>query len=138
MTRNAVTTVRLTLLGTAAALLDPDRAHTGLLLTAGGERHYLIDCGVGIARRIVQAGVAPAEVDTVLLTHLHFDHTADIPAFTIGGWMLSRPGPYRLYGPPGHEGDGVPYVRRRRLRRGHPRARNTRCARRTSKRCVPR
>lgn len=94
-------TVRLTLLGTAAALLDPDRAHTGLLLTVGGDRHILIDCGTGVARRLVQAGVSPSEVDTLLLTHLHFDHTADIPAFTIGGWMLNRPGPYRLFGPPG-------------------------------------
>lgn len=93
--------VRLTLLGTGAALMDPVRAQTALLLTLDDREHVLIDCGDGAVRRLVQAGVSPSEVGTVLLTHLHFDHTADLATFAIAGWMLNRKGAFRLLGPPG-------------------------------------
>ncbi|HEY8612676.1 MAG TPA: MBL fold metallo-hydrolase [Roseomonas sp.] len=93
--------LRLTMLGTGAALLDPARAQTSLLVTVDGRDHLLLDCGNGAARRLVEAGVSPSEVDRVLLTHLHVDHTADLASFTIGAWMLNRPEAFRLYGPAG-------------------------------------
>jgi ribonuclease Z len=96
-----LTMVRLTLLGTGAALMDPERAQTALLLSVGEREHVLIDCGDGAVRRLVQAGVSPSEVNTVLLSHLHFDHTADLATFAISGWMLNRRGAFRLLGPPG-------------------------------------
>jgi glyoxylase-like metal-dependent hydrolase (beta-lactamase superfamily II) len=35
---------------------------------------YAIEEGSGIARRLRERGVAPDTIDTVVLTHLHFDH----------------------------------------------------------------
>jgi ribonuclease Z len=93
--------VRLTLLGTGAALMDPDRAQTALLISVDDREHIMLDCGDGAVRRLVQAGVSPSEVGTLLLTHLHFDHTADLATFAIAGWMLNRKGAFRLLGPPG-------------------------------------
>lgn len=37
-------------------------------------RTFAIEPGAGIARRLRDAGVEPDSVDTVVLTHLHFDH----------------------------------------------------------------
>jgi glyoxylase-like metal-dependent hydrolase (beta-lactamase superfamily II) len=47
-----------------------------LTVTASPGATRLDACGA--VRRLVQAGVSPSEVGTVLLSHLHFDHTADL------------------------------------------------------------
>lgn len=63
-------------------------SHTCWLIVSGG-RTILVDTGIGsrplsglpvneepaLPRVMVEAGVAPEEVDTVVFTHLHFDHT---------------------------------------------------------------
>jgi ribonuclease BN (tRNA processing enzyme) len=41
---------------------------------------YVVDCGYGALRGLVQAGIRPAEVATIWLTHLHNDHTTDVAA----------------------------------------------------------
>lgn len=92
--------MRVILLGTGAALVDPDRHHSAILVTTGG-RHYLLDCGNGATRQMVRAGVDPAMVDVVILSHLHYDHIADFPFFMISTWMVGRQNPPIVIGPPG-------------------------------------
>lgn len=93
--------MHLTLLGTAAALPDPDRGHTAILLTLSDGSHYMLDCGHGATRSLVRVDVNPAEVRAVLLTHLHHDHVCDLPFFVISGWMLNRVGAPLIVGPSG-------------------------------------
>lgn len=93
--------MRITLLGTSAALPDPDRAQSGILLTLDDGTHYLFDCGHGITRQMVRANVNPAEVGWMFLTHLHHDHVCDFPYLMISGWMLNRPAAPVVLGPPG-------------------------------------
>ena len=78
--------MRITMLGTGAAFVDPDRAQSGILVTLDNGRHYLSDCGAGITRNMVRANVSPANVSTVFLTHLHHDHICDFPLFVLTGW----------------------------------------------------
>ena len=62
-------------LGTAAGPpLRADRSEPAALLIVDGRR-YLIDCGIGTARRLVKAGVPSEAIGTIFLTHLHADHT---------------------------------------------------------------
>ena len=62
-------------LGTAAGPpLRADRSEPAALLIVDGRR-YLIDCGIGTARRLVKAGVPSETIGTIFLTHLHADHT---------------------------------------------------------------
>lgn len=93
--------MRITMLGTGAAFVDPDRAQSGILVTLDNGRHYLFDCGAGVTRNMVRADVSPADVSVVFLTHLHHDHICDFPLFVITGWMWDRPDSPVLIGPPG-------------------------------------
>jgi ribonuclease Z len=93
--------MRVILLGTGAALPDPDRCHTSILLTLDSGRHILLDCGHGATRQMMRVDVNPADVKQLLLTHLHHDHVCELPFFVISGWILSRTGPLAIHGPTG-------------------------------------
>lgn len=92
--------MKITMLGTGAALLDPDRGHTAIAVEIG-DRAYLLDCGTGATRKMIEANIDPTSVEAVFLTHLHFDHTADLPVFVIGGWMANRQSSPIIVGPEG-------------------------------------
>ena len=93
--------MKITMQGTGAALPDPERGQTAILLSLESGRHYLFDCGEGATRQMVRANVNPAEVGLVFLTHLHHDHISDFPNFVISGWLLNRQGRPRVLGPRG-------------------------------------
>ena len=93
--------MKVTMLGTGAAFVDPDRAQSGVLVTLDNGRHYLFDCGAGITRNMVRANVSPADVPFVFLTHLHHDHICDFPLFAITSWMWNRQGSPIVVGPKG-------------------------------------
>ena len=91
-------------LGTAGGPpLRFDRSEPSTLLIVNG-REYLIDCGIGTARRLVEAGIDSSHIKTIFLTHLHADHDmglADVMAndfFNGGG--AGTAGPFDIYGPP--------------------------------------
>jgi ribonuclease Z len=91
--------MRLIMLGTGAAIPDPDRNYSAILITVAG-RHDLFDCGHGATHQMVRANVHPARVDTVFLSHLHYDHIADFPFFMIATWMTGRENAPVVVGPP--------------------------------------
>lgn len=69
---------------------------------AVGDRFYLVDAGQGVGRRIRQAGLELADLGGIFLTHLHSDHTIDLPSLFVVGMLelQSRAGdPVRVYGP---------------------------------------
>jgi ribonuclease Z len=92
--------VRIVMLGTGAALVDPDRGHSGIALSVEG-RHYLLDIGHGTTRQLVRASIDPAEVNHVFISHLHFDHIEDAGYFVISTWMMNRAVKPVIHGPPG-------------------------------------
>jgi ribonuclease Z len=93
--------MHVTMLGTAAALPDPDRRHTAILLTLDNGRRVLLDCGHGATINMVRANVNPADVPLIFLTHLHHDHISDLPFFLLESWMLNRIGSPAIVGPKG-------------------------------------
>ena len=56
-------------------------------------------------QRVFQAGGFEllTDIDTVLITHLHFDHTIDLPNLWLTGWLFGRKKNMRVYGPEGTE-----------------------------------
>ena len=61
-------------LGTAGGPpLHLDRSEPSTLLIVDG-REYLIDCGIGTMRRMLQAGIQSEQINTIFFTHLHSDH----------------------------------------------------------------
>lgn len=47
---------------------------------------YLVDCGYGAGGQLIRAGLTPAQLRAVLVTHLHSDHTADLANVLLYGW----------------------------------------------------
>lgn len=95
--------MRAMLLGTGAGKADQHRYSPSNLVWLG-ERPVLVDCGNGALLRMRQAGVYPADIRELFLTHLHYDHYADY------GYLMIEPiiGEARfdrddltVYGPPG-------------------------------------
>jgi ribonuclease BN (tRNA processing enzyme) len=76
------------------------RSETAALIVTGGQP-YMVDCGYGALRGLVQAGVRNADVRNIFLTHLHDDHTADLAAILSHKWTLgaNTPPPADVYGP---------------------------------------
>ncbi|CCE09658.1 Ribonuclease Z (RNase Z) (tRNase Z) (tRNA 3 endonuclease) [Bradyrhizobium sp. STM 3843] len=68
----------LTFLGTSASVPSADRNHPGLLVEAGNQR-ILVDCGEGTQRQLLRSGAGFRRLDSLLLTHGHFDHVLGIP-----------------------------------------------------------
>ncbi len=82
--------MRLTILGTASPIPDPDRAQTGYLLEKSG-RFLLIDGGSGVFSQLARLKLDWAKLDTFLLTHLHLDHTSDLLPILTARWLMGSP-----------------------------------------------
>ena len=62
----------------------------------------LVDCGPSVLQGLHRAGVRPAEIAAVHLTHLHGDHIAGWPFLLIDGiYREPRTAPLAVTGPPG-------------------------------------
>jgi len=78
--------MRLTFLGTGSAMPLPDRAQTGFLLERD-DRRLLVDCGAGVLHRLAATDAGYEGVSTVLLTHHHLDHVADLLPLVKARWL---------------------------------------------------
>ena len=91
-------------LGTAGGPpLRLDRSEPSTLLVVDG-RAYLIDCGIGTMRRMIEAGIKSEQVKTIFFTHLHADHDlglADVMANDFAREdLFGMTGSFNVYGPP--------------------------------------
>jgi ribonuclease BN (tRNA processing enzyme) len=78
------------------------RAGSSFILLVGGTPRILVDAGPGAFLRIGELELDLDKVDTVLLTHLHIDHSGDLPAFfNARGLTSDGPITYRIFGPDG-------------------------------------
>jgi len=93
-------TVRIVLVGSGAVRPVPGREGPAQVVEVEGEA-LLFDCGHGAATGLRRAGIPPEGVNRVFLTHLHFDHTSDLPYFILVTWVMGRKQPLEVYGPSG-------------------------------------
>jgi ribonuclease BN (tRNA processing enzyme) len=82
--------VRITVLGKSPAWQDADGACSGYLVEGGGLR-ILLDCGPGVFAKLRRYAGNYADVDAVLITHLHADHILDLVPFASGLRYAPRP-----------------------------------------------
>lgn len=54
------------------------------------DAQILVDAGEPCSQRLAELGVSPAEIDAVLLTHGHSDHTAGFPMLLQAAWLAPR------------------------------------------------
>lgn len=92
---------RLILLGTGGGpIIRVGRSQPANLLIVGG-RPYLIDAGSGTVLRLKQAGFDIGQVSDLFLTHLHFDHTGDLPSLLLLNWLSGGQHVINIWGPHG-------------------------------------
>ncbi|HEX7081620.1 MAG TPA: MBL fold metallo-hydrolase [Gammaproteobacteria bacterium] len=92
---------RLVLLGTQGGPgVNLRRGQTASAVVVGG-RPYLVDCGYGTVRALVESGLGYRDVHHVFLTHLHDDHTLDLAALMSLQWTGRGTVPTNVYGPYG-------------------------------------
>jgi len=94
--------VRLTVVGSADAFNSAGRGHSSYLVEGPGHGLVMVDFGATSLMRLKQLGRSPAELDTLLITHLHGDHVGGLPFLWIDGLYLERRDrPLTLVGPLG-------------------------------------
>ena len=98
---------RLVILGTGTPNADPERSGPATAVVVDGQA-YIVDAGAGVVRRAAKAArddhipaLRPSRLDRLFLTHLHSDHTLGLPDLLLTPWVLDRPDPLTVYGPPG-------------------------------------
>jgi len=94
--------VVLQVLGSGGPELTDQRASTSYLLWVDGQSKVLIDAGAGSALHFEKAGGSYSDLDMILLSHLHVDHSADLPAYLKGSFFTKRESTLDVIGPAGN------------------------------------
>jgi ribonuclease BN (tRNA processing enzyme) len=91
---------KLVLLGTTGGPpLQVERAAPSNAIVAGGAL-YVVDCGNGVARQIVRAGLRLNALKSIFITHHHSDHNLDYGNLFYFAWYQSLRDQVHSYGPP--------------------------------------
>ncbi|QRG86222.1 ribonuclease Z [Bulleidia sp. zg-1006] len=92
--------IEVHLIGTGGTVPLPNRWLTSLYIKVKGKA-TLIDCGEGTQIALQEQGLSLKQIDTIILTHYHADHTAGLPGLLLTMAKNSRTEPIRIYGPKG-------------------------------------
>ena len=93
---------RLVLLGSKGgpALRPGGPWPSSSLLQIGG-RSVVVDCGLGVTRGLVDAGISLKALDLIFITHLHSDHVLELGPLVHTAWTAGLATPVSVFGPPG-------------------------------------
>lgn len=91
---------RLVILGSKGgpAIRPGGPSPTSSLLEVAGRR-CVVDCGLGVARGLVEAGVSLKELDLVFITHMHSDHVLEFGPLIHTAWTTGLARKVVVYGP---------------------------------------
>jgi ribonuclease BN (tRNA processing enzyme) len=95
--------VELQVLGSGGPEMQDRRASSSYLVWQDGRARVLVDAGGGAALRFGESGARMQDLDVVLLSHLHVDHTADLAALIKSSYFEERTRSLPLFGPPGNQ-----------------------------------
>ena len=99
----SATGVTVQVLGSGGPELEDKRASSSYLVWVNGQPRVLVDAGGGSALRFGESGARISQVDVLLFSHFHVDHSGDFAALIKSSWFEDRSRPLPIYGPPGNE-----------------------------------
>lgn len=106
-------TLSVMVLGSGGPVADEaGRASAGYLIFTDGKPRVLMDLGGGTYKSLAQSGTNIADMEYILLSHLHADHTGDLSSIVKTIYFhnsridRNRSNPIHIYGP---AANGVPF-----------------------------
>jgi ribonuclease BN (tRNA processing enzyme) len=91
---------RLILLGTGGGPRPRKANSASAQVIVVNEVAYVVDCGDGVARQLVSAGVRLSQLRHIFLTHQHSDHNADYGNLILLAWTSGLKTRVDCWGPP--------------------------------------
>jgi ribonuclease BN (tRNA processing enzyme) len=73
--------------------------HQACILVETSDRRLLIDCGMTASASLGRIGMDPAEIDAVVISHLHGDHFGGLPLLLLDASLRPRARPLIIAGP---------------------------------------
>lgn len=95
--------VKLQVLGSGGPELYDNRASSGYILWHNNKARILVDTGPGTSVNFGKAGADYKDLEAIILSHLHVDHSTDLPAYVKGAVFTDRIQNLMIYGPSGNE-----------------------------------
>jgi ribonuclease BN (tRNA processing enzyme) len=62
---------------------------------------YIVDCGYGTSKQLINAGIALNRLHYIFITHHHSDHNLEYGPLLYNAWITGLPAQVNAYGPPG-------------------------------------
>ena len=95
--------VWIQILGAGGPQLDDTMAASSYVVWLDDHARLLVDTAPGASVRFDEIGARFEDLDAIVWTHLHADHSADFAAFVNGSRFLERERPLTVLGPEGNE-----------------------------------
>jgi ribonuclease BN (tRNA processing enzyme) len=95
--------IAMQVLGSGGPELQDKRASSSYLVWQDGRARVLVDAGGGSALRFGESGAQMSQLDVILFSHFHVDHSGDFAALIKSSWFEDRNRPLPIYGPEGNE-----------------------------------
>ena len=95
--------VQVQVLGSGGPEVQDKRASSSYLIWIDGKARVLLDVGGGAALRFGESGAHFTDLDVILFSHLHVDHSADLPVLIKSSWFEDRTAVLPIYGPLGNK-----------------------------------
>lgn len=94
--------VWLQVLGSGGPELNDKRASSGYVVWHNGHARLLVDLGSGSLLQLEHSGAKLNDIEAILFSHLHVDHSNDLPAFVKASFFTNRQTDLKVYGPSGN------------------------------------
>jgi len=91
--------VSIQVLGSGGPELDDQRASSSYLIWLDSKAAILVDTGNGSGLNLERSGAKVEDLQAILFTHFHVDHSSDFPAYVKGSFFTSRDEDLMIYGP---------------------------------------
>jgi ribonuclease Z len=93
--------MRVIACGTGMPTTRAAQAAACFLVELGNGDKFLFDAGTGSAERISSLQIPYNYLDKIFIGHLHTDHFGALPEYYVGGALMGRNKPLRVWGPSG-------------------------------------
>ena len=103
LAQSAKARTRVVFLGTKGGPRVGIGASNPANLVVVNDTPFVVDCGTGVSRQLVNAGVALPSIKYIFVTHHHSDHDLEYGNLFYNAWVAGLTTPIRSFGPKGLE-----------------------------------